>query len=1140
MASSRKSSTEINRPADYNIQPPPYSRSAVTANSSSSWAEANEEDDDDFWQEMEVVRKEDSADGLDEEDQKKYHYVSPKRFTHSDVGNATGVNDDVDYKGQQWRTKNANMSADEMDYTRLRIDEDYDTEEVHLRTKFLFDEDKAMTPLAQMQATKDMLTEAQRIAYVGVCYLSAREMLVGLKRVGRKELQGAIEGLEIWSLKIMGRLYYHMEIAMAEQKMIQILAEHGVTALDLVPPLMTTHTVANPDYDPVEAKRVLEEQEAQEAEFQRTGAQYASVPNDGLDIQGDGSTTPTASTASTAATHLTAQGPSKGHSRTRSRGDVKLQTTVNVLEPSTPIEVPGVSTHLSTTDKDVTLDIRWTILCDLFLILIADSVYDARSRVLLELVASKLGLGWSEVIRFEKRVTEALEIEEGAESLENSDIIESRMKSARRKRYVMLGLATLGGGLMIGLSAGVLAPVIGGAFGATLVSMGAAGAGAALTSTGGMVAITATGALTGSGIAAKGMARRTRYVRTVEILPLHNNRRVNCIITVPGFMNGLNDDVRLPFSVLDPIVGDVYSIRWEPEMMEETGNALKILSTEVLSQVSTTVLQFTVLTGVMTSIAFPLLLTKLGYLIDNPWSNALDRAKAAGHVLADVLIARGLGVRPLTLIGFSLGARMIFYCLQELARKKAYGIVQDVFILGATVTAPIRVWMECRSVVAGRFVNGFARNDWVLGYLFRATTGGINTVAGMRPIENVPGLENVDLTDKIAGHMSYRSYMPLILDQLGFPVSADYFDEPAEMKVDREVVRDEPQEKNKKRISLFGRGTGSTSPRVSRPPGAIQRPSTSISEKDEDEDLPERLSSEKTVVELPSTILSKEEKVQQEELEKIPIHAGFDLKALAAAAALAKAESEELEKQQGQPPMPTTPKTLVTGKPPLLERAESAPPVPSRAVLKTETPSSPSTPTLSYQSFPSRRSESDLQSSIANVDEISSTMNKMTLAQEPDLTTRTPLSSNYPLPPTMPPDAEAEPTLSFGTVDGLVWSPGLTTGSTTSQFSASLSTPFGQSQPYTSTGPIDYGYTGFSNTTSGGYTGFSTSSYGYNSNPFDASSTVSFGGTDGSITLSPSNTEKDGGDKDQWMPKPIGKKSLNSTRSGYNANPWEV
>jgi hypothetical protein len=171
-------------------------------------------------------------------------------------------------------------------------------------------------------------------------------------------------------------------------------------------------------------------------------------------------------------------------------------------------------------------------------------------------------------------------------------------------------------------------------------------------------------------------------------------------------------------------------------------------------------------------------LTKLGYLIDNPWSNALDRAKSAGLVLADVLSQRSLGVRPITLIGFSLGARVIFYALLELSRLKMWGIVQDVFLLGTTVTASTKTWLSVRSAVSGRFVNGFARNDWILNYLFRASSGGLNTVAGLRPIQDVPGLENVDVTDKIAGHMSYRVYMPVILDQLGFPVTADYFDEP--------------------------------------------------------------------------------------------------------------------------------------------------------------------------------------------------------------------------------------------------------------------------------------------------------------------------------------------------------------------------
>jgi hypothetical protein len=242
-----------------------------------------------------------------------------------------------------------------------------------------------------------------------------------------------------------------------------------------------------------------------------------------------------------------------------------------------------------------------------------------------------------------------------------------------------------------------------------------------------------------------------------------------------SFMNGPQDDVRLPFSTVDPIMGDLLSVLWEPETLGQTGNALKILGSEVLSSVGQQMLQLTLLGAMVSALQWPILLTKLGYLIDNPWSNALDRARQAGEVLAAILIQRGLGVRPVTLVGFSLGARVIFYTLVALAKKKAFGIVQDVYLMGTTVTASRKTWCEIRGVVAGRFVNCYARNDWILGYLFRATTGGIGTVAGLRPVELVPDLENVDITDLLAGHMSYRSLMPLILKELGFRVTADRY-----------------------------------------------------------------------------------------------------------------------------------------------------------------------------------------------------------------------------------------------------------------------------------------------------------------------------------------------------------------------------
>ncbi|KAH8981454.1 hypothetical protein EDB86DRAFT_431573 [Lactarius hatsudake] len=828
-------------------------------------------DDDGGWEDMPIVRDADEvagvAGGLDEEDQKKYHYNPQSRKEAAQggggAGNATGEILDVDYAGNEWRSK---VDQNESEYTRLRVREDDDVDEVHLRTRYLFDEDQAMTPLSQMQQTKNMLTEAQRIAYVGLCALVSMEMAKKLKRLTGKDIKPAVQDLELWRLKILGRLYYHMELATAEQKMIENLADHGVQPNDLVPALMTTHTVANPEYDPAVAQR--------QAELRREEVDALPESDDVSEITVvEPTPTPLAKDSDSPQPQDTAKVET-------------FQTTSRVLETTSTAAVPGVSTSLSAADEKVTLDIRWTVLCDLFLVLIADSVYDARSRVLLETVAIYLGFGWIDVVKFEQRVSEALEIQEDVEKMEQQEIIANRQKSSRKRRYMMVGLATLGGGLVIGLSAGLLAPVIGAGLGAAFTTIGISGTAGFLGGAGGAAVITTGGILTGSGIAAKGMARRTRVVRTFDLLPLHNNKRVNCIITVPGFLNGQLDDTRLPFSVLDPVVGDVFSVLWEPEMIRETGSALRIMTTEILTQVGQTVLAATAMTALMTALQWPIILTKLGYLIDNPWNNALDRAKAAGSVLAGVLMERHLGVRPITLIGFSLGARVIFYALLELAKQKAYGIVQDVFLLGATLTASQKTWFQVRAVVSGRFVNTFARNDWVLNYLFRATSGGIGTVAGLRPVENVPGLENIDVTDKIAGHTSYRTFMPLILDQLGFPVSADHFDEPKEpdFEEDRIVVR-EGEEVQKK--GWFSKSKPSSPlPTASRPPSAASVGQTLKSKHHAGDDvgLPPREGKTTPTATLspPTPRTDKQQADATGDLAELPAHAGFDLAAMRA------------------------------------------------------------------------------------------------------------------------------------------------------------------------------------------------------------------------------------------------------------------
>ena len=134
--------------------------------------------------------------------------------------------------------------------------------------------------------------------------------------------------------------------------------------------------------------------------------------------------------------------------------------------------------------------------------------------------------------------------------------------------------------------------------------------------------------------------------------------------------------------------------------------------------------------ALMASLQLPLVLTKLAYLIVS-----LARANSAGLVMADSLRERNLGNRPITLLGFSLGARVIFSCLKELAEKGAHGLIQNVYLFGSPIVANKDDYLKARSVVSGRFVNGYATNDWILGYLFRATSGGIMKVAGLAAVE---------------------------------------------------------------------------------------------------------------------------------------------------------------------------------------------------------------------------------------------------------------------------------------------------------------------------------------------------------------------------------------------------------------------
>lgn len=437
-------------------------------------------------------------------------------------------------------------------------------------------------------------------------------------------------------------------------------------------------------------------------------------------------------------------------------------------------------------------DLRWVLICDLFLLLVSDGYYDSRSRSLLFRFAIQVKISPLEVCQFERRLIECLEMDTSNKTIENKDeklrdrlFIEKHIKKNRKRRLAYVGLATLGGSLAIGLSAGLLAPVIGAGLAAGLTTAGITGTSGFLAGVGGSVAITTGGVAIGARVGNKAGTRRLGDVETFEMKPLHNNKRSNLIVTVSGWMNGEMDDVRLPFSTVDPVMGDMFSLLWEPEMLKSMGQTIGILASEALSTSIQQILGATILTALMSAIQLPMALSKLSYLLDNPWNVSLDRAWKAGKILADTLISGNLGVRPITLVGFSLGLRLIYSCLIELANRGGFGLIENVILLGNPITVKYDQITLARSVVSGRFVNGYIKNDWILGYLFRATGGGLQSVAGITPIENIPGLENFDCSEYVDGHMSYRKAIPSLLKALDWEVLSEEFSEIEEPDVEQ-------------------------------------------------------------------------------------------------------------------------------------------------------------------------------------------------------------------------------------------------------------------------------------------------------------------------------------------------------------------
>ncbi|XP_008587886.1 PREDICTED: transmembrane and coiled-coil domain-containing protein 4 [Galeopterus variegatus] len=401
---------------------------------------------------------------------------------------------------------------------------------------------------------------------------------------------------------------------------------------------------------------------------------------------------------------------------------------------------------------------------DLLSFSLKDGRYDARARVLVCHITSLLQMPLEELDFLEETFLESLK-ETKEEESEMAEASRKKKENRRKwKRYLLIGLATVGGGTVIGVTGGLAAPLV--AAGAATI-IGSAGA-AALGSVAGIAVMTSLFGAAGAGLTGYKMKKRVGAIEEFTFLPLTEGRQLHITIAVTGWLSsGQYRTFSAPWAALSRS-REQYCLAWEAKYLMELGNALETILSGLANMVAQEALKYTVLSGIVAALTWPASLLAVANVIDNPWGVCLHRSAEVGKHLAHILLSRQQGQRPVTLIGFSLGARVIYFCLQEMAQEKdCQGIIEDVVLLGAPVEGEAKHWEPLRKVVSGRIINGYCRGDWLLSFVYRTSSVQLR-VAGLQPVLlQDRRVENVDLSSVVSGHLDYAKQMDVILKAMG-------------------------------------------------------------------------------------------------------------------------------------------------------------------------------------------------------------------------------------------------------------------------------------------------------------------------------------------------------------------------------------
>ncbi|KAF5659663.1 DUF726 domain-containing protein [Fusarium heterosporum] len=252
------------------------------------------------------------------------------------------------------------------------------------------------------------------------------------------------------------------------------------------------------------------------------------------------------------------------------------------------------------------------------------------------------------------------------------------------------------------------------------------------------------------------------YVDAKAISPC--SRRLRLVVAVNGWVID-RDNLTNAWKILGDN-GEVYVLRWEMNVLANIGTALEtVVKSSAWTAAKKAIASRTIFANLIEA-TWPTELMKVSKIIDNPWSMGMVRAEKAGTVLADAIMRSKIqGDRPVSLIGFSLGARAIYVCLMILAERRQFGLIDSVVLMGTPAPSESRVWLTLKSVVSGRLINVYSENDYLLGFLYRTSNIHFG-VAGLQRIQGADGVENHNVSNLVNGHLRYSTLIGRILKDI--------------------------------------------------------------------------------------------------------------------------------------------------------------------------------------------------------------------------------------------------------------------------------------------------------------------------------------------------------------------------------------